>query len=49
MTENTVTVKQQRPETSPLFHAQRWGLPKEAIDDLADRLRRVWSRFVFVN
>ncbi len=25
--------------------AQRWGLPKEAIDDLANRLRRIWSRF----
>jgi len=25
--------------------AQRWGLPKEAVDDLANRLRRIWSRF----
>lgn len=24
---------------------QRWGLPDEAIDDLADRLLRIWSRF----
>lgn len=28
-----------------LFDAQRWGLPAEAVADLADRLRRVWSRF----
>ena len=27
------------------FDAQRWGLPKEAVDDLANRLRRIWSRF----
>ena len=32
-------------EKSPLFDAQRWGLPAEAIADLASRLRRVWSRF----
>ena len=24
---------------------QRWGLPDEAIDDLAERLQRTWSRF----
>ena len=28
-----------------IFDAQRWGLPAEAINDLADRLRRIWSRF----
>jgi SRSO17 transposase len=32
-------------EKSPLFDAQRWGLPAEAVADLASRLRRVWSRF----
>ena len=24
---------------------QRWGLPTEAVNDLAERLRRIWSRF----
>ena len=28
-----------------MFEPQRWGLPAEAVTDLADRLRRVWSRF----
>ena len=28
-----------------VFDPQRWGLPAEAVADLADRLRRVWSRF----
>jgi SRSO17 transposase len=28
-----------------IFDPQRWGLPTEAIYDLADRLRRIWSRF----
>ena len=27
------------------FDPQRWGLPDEAVVDLADRLRRVWLRF----
>jgi SRSO17 transposase len=28
-----------------VFDRQRWGLPKEAVADLADRLRGIWSRF----
>jgi SRSO17 transposase len=28
-----------------VFDAQRWGLPAQAVDDLADRLHRFWSRF----
>ena len=28
-----------------LFDPQRWGLPNEAIDNLADNLRSIWSRF----
>ena len=28
-----------------LFDAQRWGLPQEAIADLANRLRHIWIRF----
>ena len=28
-----------------VFDPQRWGLPAEAVADLANRLRRVWSRF----
>ena len=30
---------------SELLDAQRWGLPAAAGDNLAERLRRVWSRF----
>jgi len=33
------------PEKITIFNPQRWGLPKEAVFDLANRLRRVWSRF----
>lgn len=32
-------------DAGELFDAHRWGLPAEAVDALADRLRRVWSRF----
>ena len=32
-------------ERTLIFDAQRWGLPQEAIADLADRLRRIWTRF----
>lgn len=32
-------------EKQSLFDATRWGLPKTAIDDLANRLQRIWSRF----
>ncbi len=39
------TEQAEHSEKSPLFDAQRWGLPTEAIADLASRLRRVWSRF----
>lgn len=28
-----------------VFAPERWGLPAEAVSDLAGRLRRVWSRF----
>ena len=28
-----------------IFDPNRWGLPTEAVADLADRLRRFWSRF----
>ena len=28
-----------------LFDPQRWGLPAEAVEDLAERLWRVWLRF----
>ena len=28
-----------------VFDPERWGLPPEAVADLADRLRRVWIRF----
>lgn len=30
---------------SDVFDLQRWGLPTEAVVDLADRLEDVWSRF----
>ena len=32
-------------EQTLIFDAQRWGLPQEAIADLANRLRRIWTRF----
>lgn len=28
-----------------VFDTERWGLPSEAIEDLANRLRRIWARF----
>jgi SRSO17 transposase len=28
-----------------VFAPQRWGLPAEAVNDLAERLRRTWARF----
>jgi SRSO17 transposase len=31
--------------TAEVLDPQRWGLPAEAVADLGDRLRRVWSRF----
>ncbi len=40
MIENT-----EQTEKEIIFDAQRWGLPQEAIDDLASRLRRIWTRF----
>ena len=30
---------------SSVFDPQRWGLPAKAIENLADRLYKVWSRF----
>ena len=35
----------EQTEQTDIFDAHRWGLPQEAIADLADRLRRIWSRF----
>ena len=32
-------------EKGSLFDKERWGLPTEAVADLADRLQRVWERF----
>ena len=29
-----------------VFDPQRWGLPTEAVDGLAERLRRIWVRFL---
>jgi SRSO17 transposase len=40
MIENT-----EQTEQTLIFDAQRWGLPQEAIADLANRLRRIWTRF----
>ena len=28
-----------------VFDRQRWGLPKEAVADLAEGLRCIWARF----
>lgn len=33
------------PNKEKIFNPKSWGLPKEAIDGLAGRLRRIWSRF----
>jgi len=41
----TVTCSEKQYLFDAQLDAQRWGLPKEAIDDLANRLRRIWSRF----
>lgn len=35
----------QTPEKNSLFDEKRWGLPAEAVADLAERLRRIWSCF----
>jgi len=35
----------EQTEQTAIFDDQRWGLPQEAIDDLANRLRRIWTRF----
>ena len=43
MTKNAKTVE--RHEKDHVFDPQRWGLPPEAISDLANRLRRIWFRF----
>jgi SRSO17 transposase len=32
-------------ETTDIYEPTRWGLPQEAIADLGNRLRRIWSRF----
>jgi len=43
MAEDSITDKPN--EKQYLFNPQRWGLPQIAIIGLADRLRRIWSRF----
>lgn len=35
----------QQTEQASLFDPQRWGLPSEAVDDLAKRLRHTWARY----
>lgn len=35
----------EKADEANVFDPQRWGLPDEVVADLADRLRRVWSRF----
>ena len=30
---------------SDIFEPERWGLPTEVIDGLADQLRDCWARF----
>lgn len=37
----------QAADGSDVLDPQRWGLPLEAVEDLAERLRRMWSRFRF--
>ena len=37
----------QTADDSSVLDPQRWGLPLEAVEDLAERLRRIWSRFRF--
>ena len=41
----TVTCSEKQYLSNAQLDAQRWGLPKEAVDDLANRLRHIWSRF----
>lgn len=43
MTEDSITNKPD--EKQDLFDSHRWGLPLIAVTDLANRLRRIWSRF----
>ena len=35
----------QQTEQASIFDPERWGLPKEAVDDIANRLRKTWDRF----
>lgn len=37
----------QAANESNVLDPQRWGLPLEAVEELAERLRRIWSRFRF--
>jgi SRSO17 transposase len=37
----------QTADGSNVLDPQRWGLPLEAVEDLAERLWRIWSRFRF--
>ena len=39
------TEQTERSEKALIFDAKSWGLPQEAIDELAKRLRSIWSRF----
>jgi len=43
MTKDSVTDKYNKKQD--IFDQIRWGLPQEAIDDLATRLRDIWSHF----
>ena len=43
MNNDNITLNQH--EKQSLFDPTRWGLPKTAIDDLANRLQRVWERY----
>ncbi len=35
----------QQTEQSSIFAPQRWGLPMETVDGIANRLRNTWARF----
>jgi len=43
--ETSLSKRTEHSEESSLFDPQRWGLPTEAITNLAERLRGIWSRF----
>jgi SRSO17 transposase len=43
MNNDNITLDHHKKQS--LFDPQRWGLPKNAVDDLANRLQRIWKRF----